>query len=691
MKDFVKIDNTIILEHQGYEKITGKLEDGSSTLLEMLRSKAQNFPTDKFVGAINKFLETEYITCSVLSQCSHKISNYISTITKSGEIVGIASSNRPEWLIAEHAIYYSNCINSPLFTTFKEDALSYILSITQMRVLIAAPSFAKMIVEKVVGFISSELIKLEYIILMENDQTVANICISKGIKVISFNDILFGDLEVQDPFYFDLNFTICSKAERYFHVNLKSFIEPLDELRGLPKPEDLASICFTSGTTGIPKGVQLTHRNFIAQIESYKLSADNYEIFLNTPTDVYFSYLPLSHVLERAAFYCISSLRVPICCFRGDKSKIAEDLRIVKPTLLACVPKVLQSFYQKIEDEISKKKFYERFIYRSAVSLKIFLQRFGIRNAWIIDEKIFKKVSAGFGGRIREFLCGGAAADPYLLKYFMAVLGSNMYQGYGQTEGLGANSLSTKSMNDLQTIGVPFPATKFKLVSIEPNSTSPEKALLLKGHSIMKGYFIPSDEILNKLLETGKFRFSIENIKEKPFDEDGWLITGDVVIYKDKKVYIVGRSKDLVKLNNGEYISPENIENKLRETDLIKDVFVSKIKGEDKFVALVSAPGQNTNLLQVANYLKSSIDELISKKVIPVCIEMSRFAVVNQNFLEIDDGVLFTPTLKKKRFIFSQRFESIISKSLLITDVLNENSFKILDSSVFSNKKLDPK
>lgn len=679
MKNFIREESSLILTSEGFDRVTGKLSDGSSTLLEMLQGRAEQFPNKPSIGAINKALEIEYMTYSEINFCAKKFAQFLENITKPGEIIGIASANRPEWLIAEQASYYCNCVNAPLYTTFKEEALSYIISTTNMRVLVAAPSFAKMTVEKIIDYVPADLMPLEYIILMDKDQEVEAMCINKGIKVSTINEILFSDLEGSNPFYSDPSFTICSKAAKYFKDHPKGGLVPLDQSRGFPKSEDLATLSFTSGTTGIPKGVKLTHRNFISQIESYEMGRKDYDLPDIQENSLYFSCLPLSHVFERVVFCVCFSAGAKICFFRGDKLKLGEDIKLVQPTFLAAVPKILQVFHQKIEEGVSKKKFYERLIYRAALNFKIFLQKFNIYSVSVLDNLIFKKVAEGFGGKIETILCGGAAVDRYLIEYLRAVLNAHIFQGYGQTEGLGANIVATTGMKDSSTVGVPFPSTKFKLVSIESTThgASSEKAMFLKGHSITKGYFQPSQDILERLLATGKFSFKISNIRESPFDEDGWLITGDVAIYEKGNVYIVGRTKDLVKLDNGEYISPENIENKLRETDLVKDVFISKIPGEDKFVALVAVPNDSVTLYQIANYLKTSIDKLVHSKVIPRCVEISKFAILRKNFIDVDDGVLFTPTLKKKRFVFSQKFDKILSKSLSIDEVLNGKTIDI--------------
>lgn len=684
MANFIKEETITLLQHQDYDKIKENMDENPQSIAEFLLSKANQYSNKDFVGAINKSLQVEFMSYGDLIRCSRKLGEYLIDITEPKEIIGIASVNRPEWLIAEQATYFCNCVNSPLYTTFKEEALSYIISTTNMRILIASPSFAELIADNIIGFIPSELIKLEYIIFMENNDEIEKKCSSKGLKVLNLLEILFKDSKKIDNFYSDPSTTICSKASRYFLKNKCTIDKPFKKTRELPKPDDLASICFTSGTTGVPKGVQLTHRNFISQIEAYVLSSKNDELIYIGSSDVYFSYLPLSHVLERACIYFCLYECAKICFFRGDKLKIGEDLNIIKPSLFASVPKVLQAFYSKIEAEVAKKKFYERFIYRSAMGLKIFLQKFNIRSVRFLDEKIFKKIAANFGGNIREILCGGAAVDPYLVKYFSAIFGAKIFLGYGQTEGLGANLIARRNMNDASTIGLPFPSTKVKLVSLDSskNSFSHEKSLLLKGHCIMKGYFIPPSDILKKLLDTRKFSFSIDHIKENPFDEDGWLITGDVVTFKNNKIYIVGRSKDLVKLDNGEYISPENIENRLLDTKVINDVFISKIKGQDKFTALVSVAEESVNMLKIANYIRDSINLLISAKVIPRCFEIAKFAIIKKNFLEIEEGILFTPTLKKKRFLFEKKFEK---------EIKNAKSIESFLSGDFDSRKIEPK
>lgn len=679
MKNFIKEENITYLTHDGYDKITGKLEDGSATLLELLKKKVEKFPEQEVMGAINTSLQIEYLTFKEIDLCAKKLGLFLSKITQPGEIVGIASVNRPEWIMSEYATYYSNCINAPFYTTFKEQALSFIISTTKMRVLIGATGFVKMIIEKVLDFIPADLIQLEHIILMDKEKEIEELCTRKGLKVTSISDILFGDKLNTDGFYSSSEHTICAKVSRYFRENPNDSIFSIDKSRGLPKSNDIATLSFTSGTTGVPKGVKLTHLNFISQIEAFEMGIKQYDVPIITPETIYFSCLPLAHVFERIVFCVSIASCARICFFRGDKTKIGEDIKTIQPSFIAVVPKILQSFHQKIEEKVSAKRFYERFVYKFSLNLKIFLQRFNIRKIGILDRLVFKQVSDAFGGKITQVLCGGAGIDPDLIRYLTAVLNVDIFQGYGQTEGLGANLLCVRGMNDPASVGIPFPTTRFKLVDVDNTLGKPssEKVMYMKGYSITQGYYQPPEEIIKRLLDTGKFPFKTSNINESPFDEDGWLCTGDVVVFRNGKLYIVGRSKDLVKLDNGEYISPESIENGIRETDLIKDVFVTKIPSEDKFVALVSVPEKNVEPLRIASYLKSSVDSLIASKVIPKCVQITKFAIVNQCFTDIENGVLYTPTLKKKRFIFCQKFENELKNALSIEKTLEGNLSEI--------------
>lgn len=671
MFDFVKKQEELILTHEGYSKITGHLKDGTTTLLEMLQLRAESFPDAQVLGAINRKLEIEYMTFRELDQCARKLAKHLAAITQPGEIVGIASLNRPEWAVAEFATYYANCVNSPLYTTFKEEALSYILSTTGMRVLVATPSFAEMIVRSVLGYLPAGLIKLEHIVLIDGDEAVERLCAERNIKTSTYCGVLFGERSRKDEFYGGAESTICAKAARFFKGSAPVAV---DSGREVPTSTDLATINFTSGTTGVPKGAELTHQNFIAQIEGFEIGSASYGIIRLDKDVVYFSYLPLSHVFERIVFCVVFSTCGRIVFFRGDKLKIGEDIKLVRPSFISAVPKILQTFHQKIEEEISKKSVLVRAAFRAALGLKIFLQAHGLRLFGVLDRLVLGKVAQSFGGEIRHILCGGAAVDAGLIEYMQAVLDATIFQGYGQTEGLGANALAPVALNDAASIGIPFPSTRFKLVDINTNGPDSEKAMYLKGYSITRGYFQPPTAVLDELLNTGKFAFKKESIRESPFDEAGWLNTGDVVTYRDGKLYIVGRSKDLVKLTNGEYISCEDIENKLKGIAFVSDLFVTKIVDSDKFVAVVSVQSKTCSAKFVAASLRKTLQSLVANWKIPKVVDIERIAIVPTRFEDIEGGILFTPTLKKKRYICTQKFEKEISNAVRIDSLLDKKT-----------------
>lgn len=667
---------SLILRHEGFGKLTGKLSNGSSTLLELFENKVNETPNEKIFGQITKKLETEYMTFSEAGYCMKKLGQYISTVTEPREIVGIASVNRPEWVIAEVATYHANCINNAMHITFDTNSMSYIFFLTKLKILIVSSSLAEGIIKKLNEGLLKDQITLKRIILMDHDPVVIQLCKNAGFEVISYGEILFGDAKLSNPSdlnstneFFSMETTFVSKISKYLKDKSRlSLIKPIDSSRGLPKPEDVASYCFTSGTSGAPKGVTLTHSNFIYQIEAAILGGRDYKNFNMLSSDIYMSYLPISHVLERICISIGMSKGARICFFSGVRENIHRDITIIKPSFLAAVPLVIRTFYEKIEQKINQVGFFKKMAFRAALYMKIKVQKYGIFKIPGLDNLFFKQVADGFGGNLRGCLCGGASIDSYLLKYLQAVLNARIFQGYGQTEGLGANIVSTLDDNNASSVGIPFPSTLVKLVSFNPSSEdcgeTLEKRLLLKGPAVTSGYFKPSEsdyEILSKFEEYKNIR---KSLSENIFDDEGFLITGDIATYVDGKIKIVGRDKDLIKLDNGEYISPEDIEGKIQSICKFEELYLTKSATGSSLTAIIGVTETNIDEKAVIKSMNDAYASLVATKVIPKNVKIG-FVAVLKGFVRKDFPSMYTPKETKKRFVSASngKFYETITKA----------------------------
>ena len=577
MKIIEKI-STIILSHEGYQKLTGKLYNGASTLLELFENKVSESPNEDILGAINSNNEIEYMTYKEVDYCTRKLGHYFSKITSPGDTIGIASENRPEWLITEFATYFAKCTNTSFHIDFDKFAMSYACLLTKIKILVTSSKMIESIILKIQNGYLKEHILLEKIILMDYDDKAIELCRQEGYEVITLPQILFNDFLPHNPNLessanncYDAT-TIVEKVKKYL-IHNENYVIPIDQSRDKPSSQDIASFCFTNGTTGISKGVILTHSNFIYQIEGFYQGSEHFGLFDLSSSDVYISYLPLSHVLERLCVAICFAKGTKIGFYRGDNTGLLKDLQIIAPSFIPTTPYVLRSFYEKIESKVSSFNLQKRSIFKAALDLKIRLQRYGIFQMKPLDNLIFKEVINSFGGNLRGCICGGASADPYIIKYLQAVLNIRIFQGYGMTEGLGANIISTVDDISSSSVGIPFPTTIIKLVNLDEshvnaNFATPMK-VHMKGYSVTSGYLQPTEDDYKLLNENEEYAKVGKVLK---LDSEGYIITGDIATYENGKLQILGKYKNLIKLQNEEYISPDDIEAKLQSFFKFKGV-----------------------------------------------------------------------------------------------------------------------
>jgi long-chain acyl-CoA synthetase len=390
-------------------------------------------------------------------------------------------------------------------------------------------------------------------------------------------------------------------------------------VRDLPD-NALATICFTSGTAGRPKGVMLSHGNIIANVGQCA------QTNMARPDDLFLSILPLSHMFERTGgYYLPLSLGAKVAFGRGV-AQIADDLTSQRPTAMFAVPRIFERFLARIEQSLAaapaKKWLFDQCVargYQVASGQAALLDRLlvpGLRGL------VGRPVLARLGGRLRLAVVGGAALDPVLARTFVG-LGLSMLQGYGMTEASPVISVNRDDHNVPASVGPPLPGVDVRLgIGGE---------LLARGKNVMLGYWKNPDAT------------------RAAMTDDGWLRTGDVAEIIDGLIYIRGRAKDILVLSNGEKLPPQDVEFAILHDPVFEQVM---LVGEGRPFVVLLAVTQETDekvLVKRANeQLKSFPRWVRVRRVIP-----------SKESWSVDNGLL-TPTLKLKRPLVQKKLEARI-------------------------------
>ncbi len=316
-------------------------------------------------------------------------------------------------------------------------------------------------------------------------------------------------------------------------------------------PEALASIVYTSGTTGNPKGVMLTHANILENAYAGACAVPVY------PDDVFLSFLPLSHTLERTVGYYIPIMAGACVAYVRSLEQLAEDLREIRPTMIVSVPRVFERVHQRITTKLADGPRWKRRLFARAVATG--WQRFLIaqgRASWspaqllwpLLDRLVARPVRMALGGRLRLAISGGAPLDPGTARDFIA-LGVNILQGYGLTETSPVVSVNLESDNYPETVGVCLPGVEVQL--------GDHDELLVRGPGVMAGYW--QDPAATTAV----------------IDGEGWLHTGDQArIDADGHIVITGRLKEILVLATGEKAPPADMEAAIVGDPLFEQVMV---------------------------------------------------------------------------------------------------------------------
>ena len=531
-----------------------------------------------------------------------------------GDRVAILSENRPEWPTADMAALLLKAVTVPLYTTLTAEQTAFVLNDSACRVIFVS---SDQHLQKILPILPQT--KIEKIVVMDSLEFVgdlapyANQCITMAQIARDGPESLGRELEAQ----------------------ARSAV-----------PDDLATIVYTSGTTGNPKGAMLTHGNIASNI-SFSLNG-----FDMKPGLVSISFLPLCHITARhvdfALFY--HGVTLAYCPFM---ERLPETLREIRPSLFVAVPRVYEKIFAQA---LSKAKgFPKSAVFRWALSVgrkhkpEILAGRTPSSPTWKLANKlVFLKIREGMGGHVETFISGGAPLGREIAEWY-ATVGIRIHEGYGLTETSPVIAVNTPVNHRIGTVGRILTNLQVRIAE--------DGEILVSGPSVFQGYWNRPEETEAALV-------------------DGWFKTGDIGnIDADGYLSVTDRKKDLIKTSGGKFIAPQPIENSLKLQPLVG---VAAILGERrKFAAVMISP--NFALLEDwarSNHISySSRGELVANPKVQALYEgiveginhnLARFEKLKRVLVVADeftpDNGIMTPTLKLRRRVVEERYRRQIDE-----------------------------
>jgi len=415
--------------------------------------------------------------------------------------------------------------------------------------------------------------------------------------------------------------------------------------------EALATIVYTSGTTGRPKGVMLSHANILANAYA---SVSRVAVY---PADLFLSFLPLSHSLERTAGYYVPIMAGASVAHVRSLEQLPEDLAAVRPTIIISVPRVFERLQMKISGKLATAPRWQRLLFdlTLAVGWRRFLQRQG-RSGWsplcllwpLLNLLVAKRVMAALGGRIRLTISGGAPLSPEIARFFIS-LGLQLLQGYGLTEASPVIAVNGLADNRPETVGPPLPGVEVRLGA--------NSELLVRGANVMSGYWHNPDAGATVI------------------DKEGWLHSGDQArIAASGHITITGRLKEIIVLANGEKVAPAEIEMAINSDRLFEQ---SLVVGEGRPYLAALLVLNDREWLKLAGSLgvdaargellaSDQVEQALLERLTPKLAQFPGYARIRRVHAgltpwKVRDGLL-TATLKLRRQQLLERYAQEIEK-----------------------------
>ncbi|MFO0685217.1 MAG: long-chain fatty acid--CoA ligase [Sandaracinus sp.] len=446
--------------------------------------------------------------------------------------VGIIANNRSEWAIAAYATYGRNAAYVPMYESQMPKEWAYILRDCGAKIVIVANDKARDAI----------------LAAKEKDED------GKGLPDLQHIVVLGG--------------TAKGIAITWDELKKKGQASPLASLR--PKATDIAGFIYTSGTTGNPKGVKLTHRNIACNVSAM------HEVFPMSTEDRSLSFLPWAHSFGQSVeLHGLLSMGASMA-IAESVDKIIDNLGEVHPTLLFSVPRIFNRLYDRVNKQVEEGSPIRKRIFRSAIDNAAYRKKlaekkrtsgFADLKQKVFDRVVFQRIRDRFGGKLRYAFSGGAAISKEVAE-FIDNLGITVYEGYGLTETSPIATANWPGARKIGSVGKPIPGVRIEIDRTETNDPK-NGEIIVHGHNVMAGYHAQPEE------------------NAKVFTSDGGFRTGDMgYLDEDGFLYITGRIKEQYKLENGKYVVPSPLEDKLKLSPYIANSFVF---GDNKLynVALV--------------------------------------------------------------------------------------------------------
>lgn len=540
---------------------------GVPTMWDIFENAAHQYASQPFHGTLNEdhtayeftTYQAVYEDIKLLAQGMEQLALFGRENDEGFRLFGLFGPNCSDWMKLEYAAMSQSVALVTLYTTLTGEGVAHVLNMTQVS---AIACLTEALAERCLQAQSPTLATM---VVLERTSKLEALAALNKVRIVTLGEI-----------------------------RQAGAASPKHALRP-PRPESIWTFCFTSGSTGLPKGALLDHFAFTSNIGS---QIDRLRLFMTPGKEVYLSFLPLAHQMERTIFGMITSLGGQIGFSRGDVTKIMNDVKLLRPTFFVTVPRLLSRLYKALEDKVSASPFARRQVFAYALETKLGdLASYGHFTHPIWDRVVFGKIREQMGlDRCRIIVTGSAPIAPRVLDTLRVVFAVPVNEGYGQTEATCAITVAHPlhvggKANRVSHVGGPVQCVEVKLQSI------PEMKYLVTDREHDGVAVVGRGEVLARGPNLMKRYYHNPEKTAQTIDGEGWLHTGDVGAWLENgTLSIIDRANNIFKTSVGEYVQPDKIERAVCGNSLAQACFVFGTTLNSRVVCVVVLGEQAASL-----------------------------------------------------------------------------------------------